>query len=398
MVRKYIFIFFLLFLSFSLYGFEIFGPVWQYNEVGCYPNLGPVVSLVIVPECVDNWNFAIWWLHGHFVPFQFMYSSWPPHNMFWSDMGALGAAETHHIPEWPWDPDYWEDVWVEFNENLNWNYERNPNPDPPFYEFCFKTCCEHEMGHMAGLAHDRIDLGIMQPGYGPGIVWYINEYDVDGMVCLYGDELKSGSCHFRTFMLPSEALDTNTYICEAEVHVSCCDAGTTPNYTMKLYITYNRGSTWRRLWGAQENPGRHGKFLINFTQAAPNDRARFKSKWYQGETLVETTYSKWFTAFYSKRICLEDPEREDSLLLSSNGDKNYGCQIKDVYKIRDNFIYSLYDKVGRPIIKHKRGSEINEYLLKNRTGLFFLREESPYNVQLKKLIILEGNIIFDNKR
>jgi len=201
-----------------LFGFEIEGPVWQEGYVVVSPNLGGLYNTVVF-NCVDVWNSELHY-GDYFVDFSFQSSNTEPYNIRWGER-PLGKLATTH---WWSDGNYFDSAWIEVDSTKPWCLDGSPGP----HEFDLRTVIKHELGHLGGLGDVFDDTSVVMYAHiDSGEVRHIQDDDVEGMACLYGDESNGGYIGF-SIEEPSGKMD-NIYWCFVPVIVGICLGGTNVN-------------------------------------------------------------------------------------------------------------------------------------------------------------------------
>lgn len=369
--------------SLSLNAYKTWGTRWESRNVTISPDLGTFVNAAVA-DCKYTWNNAIWY-GPYFCEFEFQYSNYPPYNMFWewSEDPWLGYCD---IRPWPPQTVYWDAVDFYFNSNpaINWCYDGTPNST----QFDFKTMCKHEMGHGASLAH--CPGGIMEAGLAPGEVNHISYDDVTGIACLYGTywkkKKKDSPCHYEVYLESSgcEEEPGSFHRCTTHVHIACCEGGSNPSHTVKLFITYDNGASWERIW-ERNSVGIHRRIKVYFNKTSAN--TQIKAKWFDNGTPFAEDTTRSFIAYYRPLACPPIPIEGSGSVSLEEESYTYSSIMKS--KIKNNSIYSIYDKLGRALMRHKKGSVIKEYINTKKPGIYFLRKEFPGKMQVKKLIVVK---------
>jgi len=212
----------------SLYGFEILGPIHKDHTVTMSPGaLGGLQSALILAECIPAWNAAIHYEYDYLADFQIYGSNSPPYNMFWHNYWGLKPLSRTYLRYYG-DSLVVDSVCFNSNPKLHWSYG-----DPDSTTYHFKTVAKHEIGHMIGLEDEPDDTTvIMYPYIHKGEKRSIQEDDVRGVCCLYGDDLGN---YVEGFSIIEPREDT-VYRCSVPLQIGTCMGGGAINLKVSIEL------------------------------------------------------------------------------------------------------------------------------------------------------------------
>ncbi len=365
-----------------LIGFQVLGPMHASKSLVVSPD-GSFTSLqraLILNECVPEWDSKMHYSYTYFAAFQISGSSGPPYNVKMDTAHKLPPntpGRTIFVPDSTGN--YIESCYVMLNYNDDTPWHWNYGSGHPAGTVHFKTAVKHEIGHMIGLADEPgispPDSAIMYPKI-DSFPRYIRKDDIEGVCCIYGDEY--GASMEQYTIVDSPRTDT-VYGCYIPITVGACSGGSF-NYDSVRCGMYFQGK-W--IVDTKRNPSRQ----LNFILKAPNTdghigRSDICVTWYRRGNPVATR-CVYGVKFRCKGI-VPAPGEKGKPLFSGKG----GCTC---VKFDKRHIYSLYDPLGRPILRYRMWKDIKGYLTERGNGIYFVREESGRS-RIIKILALSGEI------
>jgi len=360
--------------------FQIFGPMHASRNLVVAPGGFPIPQIgrsLILSECVPEWNTK---LHNYYdnlyAYFHLSASNSAPYNIIGVyDLPASVCGKTIFIPDSTGN--YVETCYVKLNYSglVSWNY----GSGHPMNTVHFKTAVKHEIGHMIGLADEPgispPDSAIMYPKI-DSFPRYIRKDDIEGVCCIYGDEY--GASMEQYTIVDSPRTDT-VYGCYIPITVGTCSGGSF-NYDSVRCGMYFQGK-W--IVDTKRNPSRQ----LNFKFKVPNTdghigRSDICITWFRRGNPVATRCVNGIR--FRCKDAVPAPWKMEEPLLSGKG----GC---NCVKFDKRNIYSLYDPLGRPVLRYRMWKDIKGYLTERGNGIYFVREESGRS-RIIKILALSGEI------
>ncbi len=356
-----------------LLGFEVEGPVWQEGSATVSPGLGGLYNTVVY-NCVDIWNSKLHY-GDYFVDFSFQSNNTPPYNVIWGEPENGAPGFTYFRS----DKNYFDTAWIVIDSTKHWCLDGSPGP----HEFDFGTVIKHELGHLGGLDDVYDDTSVIMYVYiDSGKVRHIQDDDVEGMACLYGDEFGN---YYEGFTITEPTGKRNEiFWCRVPVEVGMClGGGNITGVSLIFDVVAGDMGVFKR-----EDNVTDRVYFTSFE--LPSTGGRLDS----GRVCVtmlrngQSIGRKCKKFYFACRRKFEDNEIMDLSI------KAGGCMCSSLGEkiLSYNGVFSVYDETGRALMRNRSPAEILSFIKEARTGVYLLRKEYPFPSQVYRIMILEGEL------